>query len=198
LGGVTIQYWRFYSYNNAANNHGGDWEGFHLILDKNMQPAKLGLLGHQDISYLSPSDFQWEGTHVRIYSEGGGHASRAKGDDIEAKDGVGYIDVNNPVTFVRQETWTGGNVQWFNGISSKNGALVNLGSKIKPMNGQMFVQYSGLWGSPGTLFCTSGYWGPAFNETGMRRDGFITAWGAGMICEGDVLQRECYPKACSR
>ena len=49
-GGVTIQYWRFYAYNDAANNHGGDWEGFHLVLNQDLQPASIGLLGHTDIS----------------------------------------------------------------------------------------------------------------------------------------------------
>jgi hypothetical protein len=34
------------------------------------------------------------------------------------------------------------------------------------MNGQRFIQYSGIWGNPGTLKIFSGYWGPAFNETG--------------------------------
>lgn len=210
-GGVTIQYWRFYAYNDAANNHGGDWEGFHLILDKNLKPSKLGLLGHKDISYLNPSDLQWENTHVRIFSEGGGHGSRADPNPhldlnqippvqpgIKAKGGDGIVDPNNPVTFIRQETWTDGNVQWFNGATSKSGALVNLGSKIRPMNGQMFIQYSGLWGSPGTFYFTSGYWGPAFNETGMKDDWFITAWGAGMAGEADMLRRECYPTAQSR
>jgi hypothetical protein len=64
------------------------------------------------------------------------------------------------------------------------------------MNGQAFIQYSGIWGSPGSFFFTSGYWGPAHNETGMRKDGFITAWCAG-IARVD-LRRECYPVARSR
>lgn len=37
LGGVTIQYWRFYAYNDAFDNHGGDWEGIHLVLNKDLQ-----------------------------------------------------------------------------------------------------------------------------------------------------------------
>ena len=47
-----------------------------------------------------------------------------------------------------------------------SGGLLNLGQKNRPRNGQLFVAYSGLWGSPQRLFITSGYWGPAFNETG--------------------------------
>ncbi len=43
------------------------------------------------------------------------------------------------------------------------------------MHGQLFIRYAGLWGSPGLFYSTSGYWGPAFNETGMRADGFESA-----------------------
>jgi hypothetical protein len=46
-----------------------------------------------------------------------------------------------------------------------SGGLRNVGEKTRPRNGQVFVQYSGLWGAHGGLFMTSGYWGPAFNET---------------------------------
>ena len=73
------------------------------------------------------------------------------------------------------------------------------------MNGQVFLQYSGIWGSPGFLFESSGYWGPAFNETGMRGDFFITAWCGGdkndMVKNGIVnvnIARECYPYVRSR
>ena len=49
------------------------------------------------------------------------------------------------------------------------------------MNGQVFLQYSGIWGSPGFLFESSGYWNLAFNETAMHGD-FITAWCAALYC----------------
>lgn len=207
LGGVTIQYWRFYAYNDAANNHGGDWEGIHLVLDSNLQPAQVGFLGHSSIDYTPPSALQWEGTHPRIYSEGGGHASHPSGGGIFARGCSGEpssINPGNPCTFIRQETWTNGQVRWCsnshvsfcNGAVTPTGTLLNVGSKFQPMNGQLFILYSGIWGSPGTFFETSGYWGPAFNETGMGSDGFITAWCAGIV-NVDV-GRECYPAARSR
>ena len=207
IGGVTIQYWRFYAYNDAINNHGGDWEGIHLVLDANLQPARVGFLGHTSIDYKQPSELQWEGTHPRIYSEGGGHASRPIGSGIFAIGCYGepsVIDLNNPCTFIRQETWTNGQVRWCNNphvgfcnnAGTSAGPLLNVGAKIAPMNGQVFIQYSGIWGSPGLINQTSGYWGPAFNETGMRADGFITAWCDGIL-NVDV-GRECYPTARSR
>jgi hypothetical protein len=72
------------------------------------------------------------------------------------------------------------------------------------MNGQVFLQYSSIWGSPGFLFESSGYWDPAFKETAMQGD-FITACCGGdkngVVNNGIVnvnTQRECYPTWKSR
>jgi len=201
--GITLQYWRFYAYNDATFNHGGDWEGIYVILDQVLNPTKIGLLGHQIIDYFPSADFEWEETHPRVYSEGGGHATRKRGNGIKAKGCGGgwlaglfcHIDPSNPATYVRQECWTNGLVHWFDGRHGQTGALLNVGQKTNPMNGQVFLQYSGIWGSPGTLFESSGYWGPAYNETGMRDDGFINAWANGMK---NARHEECYPAAVSR
>ena len=111
-------------------------------------------------------------------------------------------------SFIRQECWTGGNVTGNRADFqfTKTGPLVNVGEKTAPLNGQVFIQYSGLWGSPSrvktigkvpflpeniqreidvlsaTLYpYDSGYWGPAYNETQKRTsDDFITAWGHDM------------------
>ena len=205
--GVTVQYWRFYAYNDAANNHGGDWEGIHVVLDSNLAPLKVGFLGHSSIDYSSPSGLTWEGNHPRIFSEGGGHASHPDGAGVFALScsGLGSINPNDPCTFTRQEAWTGGHVQWCRnaagshctGQTTPGGKLLDLGEKTAPMNGQVFIRYSGLWGSPGTFFFTSGYWDPAFNETGMSSDGFLTAWCADMLRPTEVIGRECYPATVS-
>ena len=199
-GGVTIQYWRFYAFNDAVNNHGGDWEGFHLVLDAGLRPARVDFLGHTTIDPVQPEGVQWEGDHPRIYSEGGGHASRPSGAGIQARGCpivVGCsINPDDPRTFVRQETWPGGEVKWFDGRVGRAGALVNVGEKLSPLNGQVFIQYSGIWGSPGVLYGTSGYWGPAFNETGMGGDGFIRAWCSGMTSPSRA--QECFPSGRSR
>jgi hypothetical protein len=200
LGGVTIQYWRFYAFNDAANDHGGDWEGLHVVLDA--RAGELGvrsirLLTHDRLTQPPLGKFQFEGTHVRVFSEGGGHATRFSGGAIGARgcalEGPCSIDPSEPATFVRQETWTGGTV-----TGERRGAagkLQNLGSKARPMNGQVFVRYSGLWGSPGVFYGTSGFWGPAYNETSMRPDGFVSAWCEGMARPPDD---ECYPRDVSR
>ncbi|MGH7498916.1 MAG: hypothetical protein ACREL3_08705 [Gemmatimonadales bacterium] len=175
-GGVTLQYWRVYAYNGLFPEHGGDWEGIHVVLDGRDRPVRVRLLGHRDIEELPPALMAWErldaGDHPVIFADRGGHTSDAAGDWKGQ----------------RQETW-------------QVGGLVNVGEKSRPLNGQEFIRYSGLWGTPGTFYETGGYWGPAYNETGMDEEtGFITAWCEGMRDPGKVVDgvRECYPTAQSR
>ncbi len=202
-GGVTIQYWFFHPYNTGKTVqlpivgklelgfHGGDWEGFHLILDGKRTPLAVRLLGHTDLLPPIPwAQVSKEGDHPRILSDWGTHTSA--------------IAPSEAATLIRQETWPTGHVQWPDGHSSPSGSLVNLGDKTKPL--QSFLRYSGLWGSPGFNFhviggslglenFSSGYWGPAYNETGMKSDGFITVWCDGIADPGRALAgvRECYP-----
>jgi hypothetical protein len=201
LGGVTIQYWRVYAYNDAVNNHGGDWEGFHLVLNSALTPVGVDLLGHTTIDRVAAADVQWEGGHPIVFSEGGGHATHTTGDDIQARNCPSLtlpcvIDLKNPRTYVRQETFPGGVVRWFDSRVTRNGRLLNIGEKQHPLNGQVVIRYSGIWGSPGTFYEFSGYWGPAFNETGMQGT-FITAWCKGMPIAVQASQ-ECHPSAVSR
>jgi hypothetical protein len=208
--GVTIQYWRFHAYNSGLRIdvvdflerlpkvilkrlglesvrdikigfHGGDWEGIHVVLDAHSNPSMVRLLGHTGIQRLPWDSIpKQEGSHPIVYSEKRGHATLAK--DSEA----GF----QQATGIQHKTW-------------EVGGIVNLGEKTAPLNGQVFVQYSGLWGTPSTLpkglplvpsdivqkgFCvSSGYWGPAFNETELRSDNFVTAWGEGTTDEGKVV-----------
>jgi hypothetical protein len=205
IGGVTLQYWRAYAYNDARVlfdwGHGGDWEGLAVHLDSTLRPNRIGLLGHPGIEMRRPGEMKWEGDHPLVWSEEGGHATSAGPNVMRSRQ------------FIRHETWTGGRVAWWDGTpKGPGGGLVNLGEKSRPRNGQLFIRYSGLWGSPGTWFFTSGYWGPAFNETSATCDDgrsaysrslgcpvprgcervFQTAWCDGMDGERLQLSRECY------
>jgi hypothetical protein len=201
-GGVTLQYWRFYAFNDAFNDHGGDWEGLHVVLGPDREPVSVRLLGHSSIEALGPEQLEWEATHPVVYSEGGGHATRASGESIVARGCVDtdpcMVSLDDPSSFVRQETWAGGRVTWPDGQVTHGGALVNVGEKSAPLHGQMFLRYSGLWGSPGVFYMTSGYWGPAYNETSMRDDGFITAWCAGIDGVKLDVKRECRAERVTR
>ena len=84
---------------------------------------------------------------------------------------------------------------WGSALPRRAARLLNVGEKEAPLNEQLFIAYSGLWGSPGLLYMTSGYWGPAFNETNMRGK-FVTAWCLGMT--GARAERECAPRDVTR
>ncbi len=204
-GGITIQYWRFYAYNTGffwghrawIGCHGGDWEAIHIALGPGpaYSPREILLLGHKDIDRKPFSSAKVIGTHIQIFADKGGHTSLLVESAMDEK------------RFVRHESWTGARVRWLPGTIMPGGALLNLGEKTAPMPGMEFLRYSGLWGtreSSGWFSgLRSGYWGPAFNETGMGSKGFITAWCAGMADSdrrasdpaGSGTVRECYPNA---
>jgi hypothetical protein len=159
FGGMTIQYWRAYIRNDARIlgidfGHGGDWEAIAVHLDGQQRPVRATYLDHTGIVDVTGSA-KWERSHATVWSEEGGHSS--------------YPDASHSrsTRWFRHETWTGGSImRWDSTHVGVSGGLRNVGERAAPRNGQLFVQYSGLWGDRGHLFVTSGYWGPAFNETG--------------------------------
>ena len=173
-GGITLQYWRAYAWNDARFlladvGHGGDWESIAVHLDSRLQPSKVAFLDHTGIVYET-SRVQWSGTHPLVWSEEGGHSSAPDRARMRSR------------KWITQETWTGGAVSGPNGEPlGRSGGLRNVGEKSRPRNGQVFVQYAGLWGSRRTLFITSGYWGPAFNETGAQCAGGGPAYSAAIL-----------------
>lgn len=212
IGGVTIQYWRGYTWNDANVSlfdfsHGGDWEGIAVHLNSLLKPEEVSFLDHSGITH-EKENVQWEGTHPRVWSEEGGHSSRPDARKMRSS------------RFISQEAWTSGRVVWWDGsVRGTSGGLVNIGERTNPRNGQTFVKYAGLWGAPRRLFLTSGYWGPAFNETAAEcADGtdaygpglshraesvscgriFIRAWCDDMNGHLLDLSLECYPARESR
>jgi hypothetical protein len=212
LHGTTIQYWRFYAYDTAflghfhiaAASHGGDWEGVHLILGPPpaSKPESIRLLGHKDMEVHRWSDVISENGHAIIRVEKGGHASfLASTRDLAAR-----------LSFIEHQSWSGGRVRRplksqpvGPQVMTYGGELRNIGEKTNPMKGMEFILFSGLWGTREAGFLgyyRSGYWGPAFNNSSLREDGFFAAW-----CEGSSeplkevwrpeigLVRECFPSA---
>jgi hypothetical protein len=204
-GGVTLQYWRPYTWNDSRLagvdfSHGGDWEAVAVQLDAALQPDTVRYLQHAgSASYRE--GVPWEATHPVVYSEEGSHSSAPDRRNLSS------------ARMIRQETWTGGETTWFTGERRASGGLMNVGEKSHPRNRQVFVQYAGIWGEPTRFFITSGYWGPAFNETGAAcEDGvaayrfvfgfaasrrscgriLMNAWCDGMASGPLDLERECY------
>ncbi|MBS1808676.1 MAG: carboxypeptidase regulatory-like domain-containing protein [Acidobacteria bacterium] len=182
-GGVTLQYWRCYSYNDASFlsfdfSHGGDWESIAVHLDSALKPMTVAFLGHTGIEYHL-GDVQWEGEHPKVWVQEGGHSSYPDSKALKSS------------KFTRQETWTGGQaILWDGTPLGDSGGLLNMGEKTRPRNGQLFVQYSGLWGSPAQLFITSGYWGPAFNETDSRCANGQQVYSSTPTCSADMAHCE--------
>lgn len=211
LHGITIQYWRFYAYDTAffsdfhigAASHGGDWEGIHVVLGPALKPAFVRLLGHKDMEVHNWSEVMTENGHPIIRVEKGGHASFL----------ASNREVDNRGAFIEHESWSGGRVR--RPLKSlgvvrgdpitHGGDLKNFGEKTAPMKGMEFILFSGLWGTRegGLLgYYRSGYWGPAFNNSSLRSNGFLAAWCDGIsepdkrAWRSDVgLIRECFPIA---
>jgi len=161
--GWVISYWRFYSYNNGwhgIGDHEGDWEATEVILNSQMVPTALAVLGHRKINEVAWTNLSFRGTHPIIFADPVGHTSRS----------------HIPKTIdrcVQHETW--GRIIWPDGRTIDSGGLAPLGTRFEPA--QRALGYSGLWGRIGNrLLHNFGYWGPAFNETSEKATGFITAW----------------------
>src|SRR5258707_742552 len=97
-GGVTIQYWRAYAYDESRFlflnwGPGGDGEGIGVPLDGRLDPESVALLGHLGIERVPARSIEWEGTHPRIWSDPGGPASQKAGAEVSSR------------AFTRQETW---------------------------------------------------------------------------------------------
>ena len=205
IGGITLQFWRFYAYNTGyflgfrsdPASHGGDWEAIHIVLKggDRFVPVQIRLLGHSDLSLKPWTDVITEAGHPLIRCLKGGHTSVLMTTD----------DVVHRNRFIEQQSWDGGTVRWPDHRVSRSGPPLLLGQKTHPMPGTEWLEYAGLWGTRESsglfLFYRSGYWGPAFNETGMGKDGFIAAWCAGMARPADGTDgatdftKECYPSA---
>ena len=198
LGGVTLQYWRFYAYNTSYmmgfpidfGTHGGDWEAIHVVLQPASSgaftPVSIRLLGHRDIITRPWSEIVAEGGHPLILCEKGSHTSIL----------VTRADSSKRPQRIEHRSWTGGTIRWPSGKISESGPIVMLGQKTSPAPGAEWLRYSGLWGtreSSGLYkYYRSGYWGPAFNETGLHSDGFIAAWCEGIAHVGFAVDKECY------
>jgi len=183
---LNIQYWSFYAFNTGKKigpfeigDHGGDWEMVEIVLDSGQKPLSLHTTGHSSLESTAWDKVEKNGTHPVLYVEKGGHEAHTSALDA--------------APFIVHPTWTKGLAILPGEPPQIVGDLVDLGSKLHPK--KRFVSYSGLWGSVGATPFSSGYWGPAFNETGMKPDGFLAAWcdDTDRPDENEGGEKECYP-----
>lgn len=164
-----IQYWFFYPYSgdialldegpdvNIA--HEGDWEHITVRVDRNWHHiVKIFYAVHDDILSVSadePFNFNYDLNllaHPIVYSAKHSHASYPIAGEIKE-------------FWANDHTADGGIIwkTWQN--------LILLGTKDNPLNGQMWLKYTGRWGEIGGNLtrlltqATSGPYGPAFQDS---------------------------------
>lgn len=189
LRGMTLQYWTFHAYDEDSN-HGGDWEGLHVVLDSQFKPNRITLIQEDGLKYVPWVQVeQAMPDRPRVYVNPESHRYQLEKDGIKSKGcgGIGGffscgIQLDNPETFLAYDS---------------SAQLVQLGERNTPLPEGLFIQYSGLWGTPtGGLFKNAGDWGPAYSGVGMLDNGFLAAWADQMV---ETLARfeEAFPQAVS-
>jgi hypothetical protein len=145
-GGVLLQYWFFYAFNDAYGlfDHEGDWEHVTVKLGPSLAPEGAWYARHHD-SHPGPW-FAWsalsrEGEHPVVLSGRGTHASFASVEDVPAYE-------RTCGTTWPAAAQAGGCAVWRTWEES-TGGVVNVGERAAPR--VPFIAWPGRWGSTGRL-----------------------------------------------
>jgi hypothetical protein len=165
IGGISIQYWFFYPYNDfvAGFNHESDWEHITVQLDAAQNPTTLIYAAHFSPKTWAANQVTWYGTHPQVWVADGSHASYASEGECDATMDEGGDDSCWTNLDQRWFTWSGGK-GYDQGL--QGGGLVNMGEMPqagtykRAMPGQGWILFSGHWGEEGTSDLTSGQPGP--------------------------------------
>jgi hypothetical protein len=163
-GGINLQYWFFYPYNDGPLffDHDADWEHVTVRLDADRAPVGAYLARHGNDH---PGPF-WRWAHLRrsgdhpvVLSALGSHATYANGSDVawydRASSCTKLVGCPDPIW----RTWEGG--------------LPNLGERTRPLVLSKMMEYAGRWGSSHWLPGTSAPFGP-LQHRGTCADGFAS------------------------
>lgn len=170
VGGITLQYWFFYPYNDgvAGFNHEGDWEHVDVKLSSSHIPAAVLYSYHGKLATYEPWQVGWSGgTHPLVWVADGTHANFRSEASCHSEITEGGSTLVGGVVF--ESCWTDLDARWFTWAGGRGGAqgiqgagLVALGEKNLPAPGQQWIQYSGLWGERGNFDGTSGPKTPSY------------------------------------
>jgi hypothetical protein len=166
IGGVNLQYWFFYAYNDNVGffNHEADWESIIVELGASGTAEGVYFCGHGDCSWRRSRAFvQWyDGTHPTVWVADGSHASYPGEWECDYapvwEEGVGDNCETNDT--YRWFSWLGEE-----GPGIQGGGFVNVGERGHALNGQQFIDYYGQWGENGTSDTTSGPRTPSFQAS---------------------------------
>lgn len=160
-GGVMLQYWFFYPYNDGPGpfDHEGDWEHATVRLDARGEPVGVYLARHEDNApgrFRAWSRVRREGDHPIVLSARGTHATYFDAEDAPWFERVATCDDLDRCPGPVWRTWEGG-------------GLVDLGERKRPSEAEKggrdrLLQHPGRWGAPGLLPGTSGPLGPLFQR----------------------------------
>ncbi len=174
-GGVIVQYWFFYPYNDGPLwfNHEADWEHVTVALDVARAPLGMWAARHGD---NAPGVWRaWDrlrkvqDTHPEVLSAKGSHASYFDLQDVRWVDEAGRCEsLERGCVHTLWRTW-------------EAGGLRNLGELRAPLDLET-MGHAGRWGASGLLPGTSAPRGPAFQR------GWCAA--ASPSCSHKLLSRE--------
>ncbi len=126
---TAIQYWFFYVFNDAKNNHEGDWELVEVLLDENEVPAYVACSQHWGGERKKWDDIIFRfGNHVMIFVANGSHANY-------------FEPFADPNPFYGDIARGDGNV-----LQKDNMQLILLGERNKHPKTQNWLDYAGCWG----------------------------------------------------
>jgi hypothetical protein len=146
-GGVNVQYWFFYPYNDGPLffDHEGDWEHATVRLDARGEPVGVYLARHEENApgpYRAWSRVRREGDHPVVLSARGTHATYADEIDLPWFEAAGACADLGSCAHPVWRTWEGG-------------GLMDVGERGRPRALPEVMVYSGRWGQEGLVPGTS-------------------------------------------
>jgi hypothetical protein len=173
-GGISLQYWFFYPYNEAPVflfNHEGDWEHITVELGANGVPRSVDFAQHSnnDPGVVRPwRDVRRMGDHPIVLSARGDHASYPDQATVSWFDRVSSCRALEGCADLVWLTWQGG-------------GLTNVGERGAALGAGEALAYGGRWGSDGHLLRSQ----PAPRSPFQQR-GFWSAGFDGLVAEGSA------------
>jgi hypothetical protein len=152
-GGLLVQYWFFYAYNECyvLFDHDGDWEHVTVRLDDRRRPLGAWYARHERSApgrWFAWPELAREGDHPVVLSARGSHSSYARASEARFYDRV--CRASSPA---RAE---GEGCRVWRTWSAATGGIVATGSRDHPRPGAAFIAWPGLWGARGWLGLDSG------------------------------------------